>query len=714
LPHNIETNGRERLKLLEEIKVLRRQQARYEDLDRDYRLALQALENKQEELANHKNTLGRIWADLENSRNKYRALFELAPVGYLYVNGDGLITDVNQALSEMLGFPKNRLLSSAITDLADQDNPGPVSDFLSRILDRKTGSLELTITGGHGRTISVRMEGVPIASEPDQAVHGLIAVTDITMAKEADLKIRETYDQLEEVVQKRTREWKLANQTLEQEIAIRSRTEQELWDREERLRQLTDNIREVFWLLDPHQDSFLYVSPAYEEIWGRWPHQYPDDPNLLIENVHPEDRNIFSDLIHPRSDQAELFGVFRVIQPQGDIRWVQGRTFPIPDAQGRTYRFAGVMEDITDRKIMELENQRKTDLLQAVFDHIPVMIRLFDSQRKSILVNKEYQRVLGWSIEDVNREDFLDLCYPDPQDRQKVMAHLKNRQTGWCDFITKTKTGVSVHTSWANVDLPDGSRIGIGLDITERRAQEEQILAYQGQLRTFASKLNAARDREKRRIAVDLHDRIAQALTLAKMKLAKLKNNPALDAYHVQLVQDVLGLINDSVGESSSLILDLRPPVLYELGLVEALYELVETMEEKHGLQGAFTHNDDYIELTEDLRSTSFRIVRELLMNIAKHSQATEFSIQLFHKPDSICIEVNDNGVGFDTSSISPLSENRTLSFGLFSCREEARHLGGYLTITSAPGKGTSAVLNLPLPLADPDARPEVTAADQS
>ena len=213
---------------------------------------------------------------------------------------------------------------------------------------------------------------------------------------------------------------------------------------------------------------------------------------------------------------------------------------------------------------------------------------------------------------------------------------------------------------------------------------------------------------------MDLHDRIAQALTLAKMKLAKLKNNPALDAYHVQLVRDVLSLINDSVGESSSLILDLRPPVLYELGLVEALYELVETIEEKHGLKGAFTHNDDYIELTEDLRSTIFRIVRELLMNIAKHSQATEFSIRLFHKQDSIYVEVNDNGVGFDTSSISPLSENRTLSFGLFSSREEARHLGGSLTITSTPGKGTSAILNLPLPPAAPDGRPEMAVVNQS
>ena len=693
--------NQDRQQLLEEIRVLRRKLAQYQDMDRDYHLALQGLDNQKIELAAHKNAIGQACTELENSRNKYRTLFELSPVGYLYVAKDAQITDVNLTLSEMFGHPKEQLLFSSITDHVNQDQRGLVTTFLSRILNQGNDSLELTLTGGHGRTISVRMDGVRIYVEQDQATYCLIAVTDISLAKEAQVKIRETFDQLEEVVQKRTSEWKLANKTLEREITIRSHMQEELREREERLRQLTENIHEVFWLLDPQRDSFLYVSPAHAEIWGRWAHDYIDNHDVLIENVHPEDRNIFAALIHPRSTESESFGEFRVVQPLGNVRWVQGRTFPIQDAAGKTYRFAGVMEDITERKMMELENQRKTELLQAVFDHIPVMIHLFDGQRKTKMVNREYVRVLGWSADDANREDFLERCYPDIQERQKAVAHLNSGQPGWCDFETTTRRGTSVSTSWANVELPDGSRIGIGLDITSRREQEDKILTYQGQLRTFASKLSAGREREKRRIAMDIHDRVAQSLTLAKMKLAKFKNHPSLDEHHVQLLQDVMGLIDNSVGESSSLILDLRPPVLYELGLVEAFYELIDIMEEQHGLKGTFTHDDQYDGLTEDLRSTVFRTVRELLLNIAKHARATEFSVWLFHRHQSIYVEVNDDGVGFDTSSISPLSENRKLSFGLFSIREEIRHLGGSLTITSAPGEGTSAVLTLPFSLAE-------------
>ena len=140
-------------------------------------------------------------------------------------------------------------------------------------------------------------------------------------------------------------------------------TEQGLRDTEERLRQITDNIREAFWMSTADWSQMLYVSPGYETIWGRTCESLYQDPRSWMAAIHPDDRAHAIEVIE--TERQRGFEIeYRVLRPDGSIRWIRDRGFPINDDAGRVYRVAGIAEDITERKHVD-EQLRKSERFLA-------------------------------------------------------------------------------------------------------------------------------------------------------------------------------------------------------------------------------------------------------------------------------------------------------------------------------------------------------------
>jgi PAS domain S-box-containing protein len=145
----------------------------------------------------------------------------------------------------------------------------------------------------------------------------------------------------------------------------RYRAERMLRDSEERFRQLTENIREVFWLTDHATGQVLYLSPGYERIWGYSAAEAYRDPDRWLESLHPEDRERIREAARIKFARGDYDEQYRVVQPGGSIRWVHARAFPITDATGRVYRIAGVAEDVTAR--IDIENQlRQSQKMEGI------------------------------------------------------------------------------------------------------------------------------------------------------------------------------------------------------------------------------------------------------------------------------------------------------------------------------------------------------------
>ncbi|MGH7251001.1 MAG: PAS domain S-box protein [Nitrospiraceae bacterium] len=133
-------------------------------------------------------------------------------------------------------------------------------------------------------------------------------------------------------------------------ITDRKQAEAALRESEERFRQLSENIREVFWMTDPEKHQMLYISPAYEEIWGRTCASLYASPRSWLDAIHPEDRDRVLTAATTKQVPGEYAEEYRIVRPDGSVRWILDRAFPIRDTSGQVYRIAGIAEDITERK----------------------------------------------------------------------------------------------------------------------------------------------------------------------------------------------------------------------------------------------------------------------------------------------------------------------------------------------------------------------------
>jgi len=210
----------------------------------------------------------------------------------------------------------------------------------------------------------------------------------------------------------------------------------------------------------------------------------------------------------------------------------------------------------------------------------------------------------------------------------------------------------------------------------------------------MAAELAMAEERERRSLAISLHDRIGQSLAVAKLKLETLKH-VLPPQYHTRL-DDITALIKDIVNDTRSLTIDISPPILYELGLEPAVSWLGEHITRQSGLPVDVYGSGEGIELNEGVRVVVFRSIQELLINAVKHSGASRVSVRISrHGADDVRVVVEDNGAGFVLPERG-WHPSAASGFGLFSLRERIGHLGGTVEIESGPGRGTKVVLTVP------------------
>ncbi len=132
-------------------------------------------------------------------------------------------------------------------------------------------------------------------------------------------------------------------------------------------------------------------------------------------------------------------------------------------------------QEILERKQAEEELRQQKEVLQTIFDYVPVMLDFYDSQGKLKWINRQWEQTLGWKIEEIQERDILAEFYPEPEYRQYVINFIQSAKQAWGDFKTRVRDGRVIDTTWANVRLSDGSIIGIGQDITDRKQAEEEL-----------------------------------------------------------------------------------------------------------------------------------------------------------------------------------------------------------------------------------------------
>ncbi len=345
--------------------------------------------------------------------------------------------------------------------------------------------------------------------------------------------------------------------------------------------------------------------------------------------------------------------------------------------------------------------RRQQRLTNMVLDASAALIVMLDKQGRILSFNKACERTTGYNRSEVLNKYISNLNLIPAEALDSQMRAINNNQTNLLSTarnIINTPDGKSHAIEWQfSRDMlgEDEVLIVSGLDMTERQKAEDQVVEYKDELRKMASELSLAEERERRNIAEELHDSIGQTLAMSNLKIGGLKKNTS-DPKIVKPLSEFHQMIQKLIKSVRSLIFQLSPPILYEFGFESATEWLAEQMTKQNKIPISFSTDPQEKPLSEDMAVMLYKAVRELLMNIGKHSKASEASIQLARKKDHLYITVKDNGVGFDPDR-KYYKENATGGFGLFNMKDRLDYHNAKVDIESLPGKGSTFIIRAPL-----------------
>ena len=351
---------------------------------------------------------------------------------------------------------------------------------------------------------------------------------------------------------------------------------------------------------------------------------------------------------------------------------------------------------ISERKRAEAALRESEERYRELFENARDAIYVHDLNGKYISVNRAAEALSGYTRDEILGRHYTDFVAREyiGQARNCLLSKLEREgeTTYEVEVIAKDGRRVPIEVS-SRAIYENGAIVGVqgtARDITERKQAQDT-------LRMFSRQLIEAQEDERRRIARDLHDQIGQALTAVKMNLYTVQRFcPEPEAAHC--LKDNIDAVDEALRLVRDLSVDLRPPLLDDLGLATALCWYVDRYEKRAGVS-----TEVLIELpnqnerfSRDLETACFRIAQEALTNVARHARATHVLLQLTRTATTLEMVVRDDGVGFDPTALRKRAR-RVATLGLVGMQERAHVAGGMLEIHSTVSKGTEVRFTVPV-----------------
>jgi PAS domain S-box-containing protein len=270
--------------------------------------------------------------------------------------------------------------------------------------------------------------------------------------------------------------------------------EEELRRSEARYRALVEATSQAVWTWNPHSKTgeFADTQRWWAEITGQTPQeQSAEEQTGWLEAIHPDDQERVQTAWAQAMTTGTQYHVEYRLQPsEGEYIYIVARAVPIYESDGTVREWVGTLTDVTEKRRTEETLERERELLQKLFDRIPVMIAMYRPDTSVLQINKAFEQLTGWSTEEAPHIDLMERCYPDPAYREWVRLYMDSLQEGWRDITMMTKTGQPLESSWSNIHLSDETHIGIGIDITARKRTEEALSRSERLYRAIGESIN--------------------------------------------------------------------------------------------------------------------------------------------------------------------------------------------------------------------------------
>jgi PAS domain S-box-containing protein len=629
---------------------------------------------------------------LKESEDRYRTIFETTGCATCIIEEEMTLSLVNTEFEKLSGYSKDEIegRKNWIEFLEPKEVERLTRYHYLRRLDPvaapRNYELQFVTRSGQMRTMFMTVALIP---GTDKSVGSLLDITDRERAenalRESDRRYRTLFEESRDGIYINTLDGKFidGNQSM---LDLFGYTREEMLQVNAGSMYL-DSVDRARFQEDMMEKNFV------RDYEVRFKRKDGSEIDCLLTSTFwraSDDRVLgYQGIIHDITERKKAEEALRAIKDELEVR-VTERTAELRSANER------LMHELTRRKRVEEMLRKGAERYRDLFQNSPVGIYRVNADGRILMANQALVRMLGYNTftdittNEIEEDDYEpNYLQADFRKRLESDGRVRGYEATW---KRPDGTIIFVSENARSVKSEDGSVIyyeGTVSDISEQKKAEEKIEAYQEELRSLASELSLAEERERRRISSMLHDNIGQILALAKIKLGSLIDPESHGMIHLE---EVRHLIEQAIKYTRSLTFELSPPILYELGFEAALEWLGEQMQEQHGFVFTFENDNEPKQMDEEIRIFLFTSVRELLVNTGKHAGATCVTVAIRKSGDEVVIEVEDNGVGF-----SPAGYERGFGgYGLFSIRERLKHLGGRIEINSSPGKGTSIRLTVP------------------
>jgi PAS domain S-box-containing protein len=407
----------------------------------------------------------------------------------------------------------------------------------------------------------------------------------------------------------------------------------------------------------------------------------------------------FSAVFHRVIDTQQSDGIeFRVDSADGE-RWFYARVLPVARRSGQLVSVSLLTHDITAQKKTE-EKLRKSEALLAQAEQLVNMGSWeIDAQLQTVLCSDNLYRIFGLNCEgreidmqelsrNVNPEDAIEA-------HRLLQVAIAQGKPFLHDFRYTSPGGRQRNLHARGFPFRDAAGrlirvVGVTEDVTEHLRAEEG-------LRRVSKRLLTLRDEEQRRMARELHETVSQGMAALKMALARVGDTLAKgDKIGKRFLQSARDFAEEVIQQIRTISYVLHPPLLDEAGLGPALRNFAIGFSERSGIQVQVKIQRGFGRLPNEMDIALFRVVQEALTNVHRHSKSPDAAILLERAEGKVHITVQDRGIGMPPPSAAT-GWNPPLGIGIVGMRERVKQLGGVLEIQSAPGRGTTIRVELPV-----------------